>query len=162
MKKKYYVVWHGRKTGIYETWTECLEQIEGFQGAKYKGFESSDEAVEAYRNRPDMYLAAPKKSETSYKIQSNTVHSKPNPESIAVDGAWNTKTGMAEYQGVYTRNKQILFRQGPFADGTNNIVEFLGIVHALAYCKEKKLTMPIYSDSQTAITWVKNKKANTK
>ncbi|MCS6833768.1 MAG: reverse transcriptase-like protein, partial [Flammeovirgaceae bacterium] len=47
-------------------------------------------------------------------------------------------------------------------NGTNNVVEFIAIVHALAYCQKNKLPLPIYSDSQTAIKWVKNKKANTR
>jgi ribonuclease HI len=47
--------------------------------------------------------------------------------------------------------------------GTNNIGEFLAIVHALALYKQKGLTTrPIYTDSVTAMGWVKKKKANTK
>lgn len=51
---------------------------------------------------------------------------------------------------------------GPYADGTNNIVEFLGIIHALKYSQEHELSLPIYTDSQTAISWVKAKNARTK
>ena len=46
--------------------------------------------------------------------------------------------------------------------GTNNIGEFLAIVHGLALLKQKGFDMPIYSDSATAISWVKQKKCKTK
>ncbi len=65
-----------------------------------------------------------------------------------------------EYQGVYTKTGQKLFHYGPII-GTNNIGEFLAIIHGLSYLKERNLSIPIYSDSQTAIKWVKMKKANT-
>jgi ribonuclease HI len=64
--------------------------------------------------------------------------------------------------GVYTKNGRRIFYAGPFPDGTNNVGEFLAIVHALALLKSKKKTLPIYSDSETAIVWVRNKHANTK
>lgn len=82
--------------------------------------------------------------------------------SIAVDGAWNTKTLDSEYRGVDVSSGKQLFLRGPFADGTNNIMEFLALVHALAYCKKHQLTVPIYSDSVTAMKWVKDKHAKTK
>jgi ribonuclease HI len=67
-----------------------------------------------------------------------------------------------EYQGVDTKTKEKIFHQGPFLMGTNNIGEFLAIVHALALFKQKGLNnRPIYSDSVTAMGWVKKKKANT-
>ncbi len=69
---------------------------------------------------------------------------------------------MVEYQGVHTESGEILFKQGPFEDGTNNIVEFLGIVHGLAYCKQNWLYVPIYSDSWNAINWVHDKEVRTK
>lgn len=44
MAKKFYAVKKGRKIGIYETWEECLEQINGFSGAQYKRFDSPTDA----------------------------------------------------------------------------------------------------------------------
>ncbi len=55
-----------------------------------------------------------------------------------------------------------VFRVGPFEEGTVNIGEFLAIVHGLAFLKERGLNLPVYSDSQTAIKWVKDKRANTR
>src|SRR5690625_1647418 len=82
-------------------------------------------------------------------------------ESISVDAACSGNPGPMEYRGVYTRNGKEIFRHGPVQNGTNNIGEFLAIVHALALLKKKNSTLPIYSDSATAIGWVKKKRANT-
>jgi len=67
-----------------------------------------------------------------------------------------------EYQGVDTKSGKVLFRQGPFPEGTNNIGEFLAIVHGLAYLKKRNSNRLIYSDSRTAMSWVRKRKCNTK
>lgn len=87
---------------------------------------------------------------------------RPIMDSISVDAACNSTTGRMEYQGVETSSGARLFRMGPFAGGSNNIGEFLAIVHALAWCKKHNIIRPIYTDSKTAMSWVNNKKARTK
>ena len=87
---------------------------------------------------------------------------KPLANSLAVDAACNSQTGQMEYQGVYTETRQRLFHQGPYPDGSNNIGEFLAIVHALAWCKKHRVDLPVYTDSKTAMAWIRQKKANTK
>ena len=77
-----------------------------------------------------------------------------------VDAAWNTATGDVEYQGIFLATKQRLFLKGPYADGTNNIGEFLAIVHALAFLHQQGSNIPVYSDSRTAIGWVKETSRN--
>ncbi|GAB4336568.1 MAG: ribonuclease H family protein [Flammeovirgaceae bacterium] len=157
-KQKFYVVWKGRKTGIFNSWAECKDAVIGFEGAEYKSYESKSEAEKAFQEGSKRNIH--KKDESTSTLKSKK--SMPILDSIAVDAAWNTVTGAVEYQGVYTKTKQLLFKSDVFKDGTNNIVEFLAIVHALAYCKKHQINLPIYSDSQTAIGWVKKKKANTK
>ena len=67
-----------------------------------------------------------------------------------------------EYRGVFIASGTQIFHQGSFVKGTNNIGEFLAIVHALAYCKKHRITdMPIYSDSQIAISWVRAGRCRT-
>ena len=78
-----------------------------------------------------------------------------------MDGGCSGATGLADYQGVHVETKTKLFRKGPFEDGTNNIVEFLAIVHALAFCKENNWQLPIYSDSKIALSWIKQRKCKT-
>jgi len=158
-KKKFYVVWNGKKPGIYTSWNECQKQIKGFPTAKFKGFLTKEIAEQAFQN-PDKFHGKTIHESTLSKAQLDAI-GKPILESISVDGAGNNKTGDVEYQGVFTMTKTLLFHQGPFKGGTNNIVEFLALVHALAYCKKNKIVYPIYSDSRTAISWVRKKKANT-
>ena len=80
---------------------------------------------------------------------------------IAVDAGCSGNPGAMEYQGVYLGNEQRLFHFGPI-QGTNNIGEFLAIVHGLAYLKKKGLKQIIYSDSVNAINWVRRKECRTK
>lgn len=84
----------------------------------------------------------------------------PNLDSISVDASCIGNPGYLEYQAVETRTRKILFKES-FEMGTNNVGEFLAIVHALVYAHKKGLNMPIYSDSTTAITWVKKKICKT-
>lgn len=157
---KYYVVWKGRQKGVYDTWEACQEQIQNFPGALYKSFESRTVAEKALGEKPHIHLQG--KGPGAAGPEKKLFTGQPIRDSIAVDAAWNTATGDMEYQGVHTTTKQLLFCQGPFADGTNNIGEFLAIVHALAWLAQRNSDLPVYSDSRTAISWVQKKKANTK
>lgn len=153
-KQKYYVVWKGRVPGIYLTWDECKQQTDCFQDAAYKSFKTIEEAGAAFNN--EHIKPALNKNNTGRKASGYI------PESISVDAAWNTKTGFMEYQGVITNSKKKLFAMGPFPDATNNIGEFLAVVHALALQKKKGSNYPVYTDSITAMKWVKTKKCNTR
>ena len=157
-KKKYYVVWKGRQSGIYTTWADCEKQIKGFEGALYKSFESIDEAEKALVSNPHSYISKPRSTIQSLIINDD----KPIFQSISVDASCLGNPGLMEYRGVDTQTKKELFRNGPYEEGTNNIGEFLAIVHALAMLKDKNPNILIYSDSATAISWIKAKKARTK
>lgn len=163
---KFYVVWVGKKPGVFYSREKYKAQTDGFSGALYKKFATKDIANKAFVEGPEKYLKnAPKKIEPKGIVlpkEDLKIIGRPEPESISVDGAWNNHTLDCEYRGVKTGSKELLFKMGPYQDGSNNIAEFLAIVHALAYCKKHKLTIPIYSDSTTAISWMKKKKANTK
>ncbi len=83
-------------------------------------------------------------------------------ESICVDASTIENPGVTEYRGVDTKTGQVIF-QHKYDEATNNIGEFLAIVHALAlYKKQGKELKIIYSDSSNAISWVKQKKCKTK
>lgn len=159
-RQKFYVVWKGRTPGVYKSWDDCRKQTEKFPDAKYKSFKTQKLAEEAFKKHYFEFIDTDVFKTELSNDQIKAI-GKPILESISVDGAWNTSTGIVEYQGVYTKTKELIFRQGPFEDGTNNIVEFLAIVHALAYCKSKNVILPIYSDSRNAIGWVKQKEART-
>jgi len=153
-KNKYYVVWEGINPGIYDNWNDCKEQVEAFEGAKYKGFASKEEAEKAGQSPWFDYIG---KKPTLNKNNPHIIY-----ESIAVDAACSGNPGPMEYRGVYVKTNTEIFRMGPLPGGTNNIGEFLAIVHALALQKKNNRNMPVYSDSINALLWVKNKKCKTK
>ena len=160
-KKKYYVVWKGKKTGVFNTWIACKQQITGFQGAQYKSFSSKKEAEEAFKKTYDDYKGLKTNTRTLSESEKKKFGS-PMLESISVDAACSGNPGIMEYRGVLTHNRKQLFIKGPFKKGTNNIGEFLALVHGLAFLKQKKMhDIPIYSDSKIAISWIKQKKCKT-
>lgn len=159
-KPKFYVVWQGRKPGVYDSWDDAKLQTDGFAKPLFKSFDTKAAAVKAFGERPHQHVGQGTKVAKQGKIDG--LVGTPILDSLVVDAAWNTATGDMEYQGIYLASKQKLFLKGPYQDGTNNIGEFLAIVHALALLHQKNSNIPVYSDSRTAIGWVKKKKANTK
>ncbi|NUQ83793.1 MAG: viroplasmin family protein [Anaerolineales bacterium] len=148
-KQKYYVVWKGRKTGIFTSWAECEKQVKGFAGAEYKAFGTLREAETAFRSKYEAYKGKPS---SLGKWREASV--KPILPSICVDAACSGSPGTLEYRGVYTESSKEIFRVGPFPDGTNNVGEFLAIVHALAWMAKNNKRISVYSDSESAIAWV--------
>ena len=197
-KPKFYVVWTGRIPGVYTSWEECREQVDGFPVARYKAFASRDEAEYAAADEPEEHIHSAHPAERSTvastnvddaasrggdisscggRISSRTSGSSsggsrpvhmPSPEVLAkvgfqtlcVDAACSGNPGAMEYRGVYLAEGREIFHFGP-VHGTNNIGEFLAIVHALALLDKQGTKMPIYSDSATAISWVRRKQCRT-
>lgn len=161
-KKKYYTVWKGHHTGIFESWDDCKAQIKNFEGAQYKSFETFEAAKQALKGNYFDYIS--KKGVFKSELSEAQIEKigLPNFNSVSVDAASSGNPGKMEYQGVDTQTKKLIFHQGPFEEGTNNIGEFLAIVHALALLKKHKSDKIIYTDSKTAISWVKKKTCNTK
>jgi ribonuclease HI len=157
-KQKYYVVWHGHNPGIYSSWEKTLSQVKNFPNAMYKSFASLNEANEAFGSGPNTSRKKP-----IHKSEKESFNSKSYiPDSISVDAACSGNPGAMEYRGVWTSDKSEIFHFGPVKNGTNNIGEFLAIVHALALLKKQNDDKtPVYTDSKTAISWVKKKKAKT-
>ncbi len=156
IKKKFYVVWKGVTPGIYSSWDECEKQIKGFEGAKYKSFDTIEEANREYES-PSF-----KKKEINSKLVLTKTDASFVYPSMCVDAACSGNPGIMEYRGVDTKSGVEIFRKGPYPDATNNIGEFLALIHALAFLKNRNIKCAIYSDSVTAISWVKKRKAKTK
>ena len=175
-KQKYYVVWQGKKPGIYTDWDECKEQVVGVQGAQYKSFDSMAEA-EAASKLPYSSVVSSLTSSASPASNSHTsalvidengmtaikpgTENAPVLDALAVDAACSGNPGVMEYQGIYipTRTRVFHYRA---EKGTNNIGEFLAIVHGLSYLKKHRLNQIIYSDSVNAISWVRQKVCKSK
>ena len=144
-KNKYYVVWKGLNPGVYDNWAECKMQVEGQEGEK------------GYTH----YLRTASSAKAAANLAPKAPVGKPINESLAVDAACSGNPGDMEYRGVYTATGQEIFHIGPLKKGTNNVGEFLALVHGLALLKQKGSNLPIYSDSRNAISWVKKKKCKT-
>lgn len=156
-RQKYYVVWKGRKTGVFTSWAECEKQVKGYVGAQFKAFESEAEADAAYLANYDDYKG---KVASSGKWKNASV--KPILPSICVDAACSGSPGKLEFRGVNTETGEQIFRAGPYAEGTNNVGEFLAIVHALTWQAKHNMHVPVYSDSENAISWVYTGQCRTK
>jgi len=159
-KSKFYVVWEGHQSGIFDTWEKCKKQVDGYAAAKYKGFTSLEEAKSAYNSNAWNYIGKTAKAPVS-KIP-DSQYGSPLKNAICVDAACSGNPGILEYRGVNMVTGQEIFHRGPFPQGTNNIGEFLAIVTGLAFLKQNAMSLPLYSDSRNAILWIKSKKANTK
>ncbi|MEK0195264.1 MAG: ribonuclease H [Oscillatoriales cyanobacterium] len=164
VSKKYYAVFKGRKTGIFSSWQECEEQITGFSGALYKSFKTKGEAEEALdiAKQTSIFPQQPEKRKRQSVNPNDIATDAIIMDSVCVDASCLGNPGPVEYKGVHTTTHEVIFHKRPIPNGTNNLGEFLAIVHALAHLKNEGKDLPIYSDSQTAILWVINKKVRTK
>ncbi len=159
-KKKFYVIWNGHQTGVFNSWNVCKKHITDFSGAQYKSFGSKEVAEKAFKGRYIDYVGVVTKKE-NLSSEELILIGKPILKSISVDAACSGNPGKMEYRGVDTKTKKQFFIQGPFEQGTNNIGEFLALVHGLGFLKLKKSDLPIYSDSKIAISWVKKGQCRT-
>ncbi len=165
--RKFYVVWEGRVPGIYDSWDDCREQIEGYPGARYRSFTSQQAATEAFRGDPEQHMAFLRRlgdrSRAAGGPVDYTTRSDIRLDAWAVDGACSGNPGRMEYRGVRVADGAELFRVGPYDGGTNNIGEYLALVHALALLdRAGDTTTPVYSDSVTGQAWVRRRAANTR
>ena len=160
MAKKYYVVWEGLEKGIFKSWDKCKKSIQGVKNAKYKSFDSLEVAEKAFKGSYEDYKG--KKNNNNLLSEQELLKvGMPNMNSIAVDAACSGNPRVMYYRAVDLNTKKILFQQGPFEYSTNNIGEFLALVHAIALLKQNNDPRPVYSDSKIAINWVKQRKYKT-
>jgi ribonuclease HI len=173
MSKKraaYYVVWQGRTPGIYDSWEACEAQVKGADGARYKGFATLPEAQQAFAASPDDYIVkkVPTTNEaltrptTNEALTGPTTFAHPLLPALAVDAACSGNPGLMEFRGVVADTGTEVFHRGPYPAGTNNIGEFLALVLGLAYLKKHNLPWNLYSDSRTALAWLRKGHAETK
>ena len=164
-KQKFYVVWRGRKPGVYDNWGDCKQQVEGFGEAAYKAYATLEDAEEAFwRGKEEAQPAQAVAGQDDKKGGTPLPAAAPRPydeDAIAVDAACSGNPGPMEYRGVDLRSGQELFHLGPM-HGTNNIGEFLAIVHALALLKKQGVKRTVYSDSRNALLWVRQKQCKTR
>jgi ribonuclease HI len=159
IKRKFYVVWNGYSPGVYDSWEECQRQTKGYPGARFKAFDYQDDAIAAFRGDPDEHtkiikaIARHRQQQINYSAMPGIV-----ADSIAVDAACSKNPGPMEYRGVDVTTGAQLFHVGPLADGTNNVGEYLALVHALSWLhRAGNSTTTVYSDSRTALSWLRRR-----
>lgn len=155
-KQKFYVVWDGHHPGIYETWEACKLQIKNYPQAKYKSFPNQATAEDAFSMGFYEFQKLKKKSTIRVQLPGSI-----NKNSICVDAASSGNPGKMEYRGVDTVSRKVLFHKGPFEQATNNVGEFLALVHGLAFLKHQQSDRLIYTDSRTAMSWVRKRHCKT-
>ena len=159
---KYYVVWKGLQPGIYASWADCKAQVQGVEGALYKSFATEAEARSAYDEPPHLHIkpraASRVRAEQEKAAARDTVIV---GDAWAVDAACSGNPGPMEYRCVDLADGKEVFHFGPIY-GTNNIGEFLAIVHALALQKQLGIRRTIYSDSRNAMAWARAGHCRTK
>lgn len=159
-KKKFYVVWEGRTTGVLSSWKECSESILSYKGAKYKSFKTFELAKKAYAATYDEYKGKTIFESEFSKEQLDLIGGA-DLNTVSVDAACSGNPGIMEYQGVETETGKVVFKQGPYKDASNNMGEFLALVHALAHMKKIGDTRSIYSDSKIAMSWIRDKESRS-
>lgn len=189
----HYVVWKGRKPGIYDSWAKCSDQVQGFSGPIYKGFHSHGDAARAFERDPLDYVRGipgklsgqklqkeikearreakrqkRKQIRTERKARQDATQSVVERQErletpcLCVDGAFSYQRNRMEFQAIGLPEHAIVFEKGPYEGGGASIAEFVGLVQGLQYLQANGLDMPIYSDSKTAISWIRKKRLNSK
>lgn len=153
---QYYAVWVGRKPGIYDNWNECKEQVDKFPGAKFKKL-----VAKTFKEAQLEFNENKQSSEVVVKPIPSTMQnsSKPKEGFLTVDGAYNGK--VFEFQAVWYPSRELAFKSPKIEGGTNNIAEFVGLISAISFLHRQNLPIKIYTDSVTALAWLRDKKANT-
>lgn len=180
MAKKFYAVIMGRNPGVYDNWEDALEQIINYPNAQYKAYPTPEEATIAYRKATRLEEVmelgrliqnsnARQQTKTEETMKKQIGVGKPDYFSFqeidmnawAVDASCMGNPGVMEYRGVELKTGKEIFRAGPFPDATNNIGEFLAIVHALALMFQRGEKHNIYTDSVSGMAWVRRKNVRT-
>ncbi len=154
--QKYYTVWAGRKTGVFSSWKECRPLVIGFRGARFKSFPTLPEAKRALNRR---YRERNGNDNTAIQTLFNSDDTRAINNSLIASGTCNLETGEVEISAIHTGSGQLIFWKGPFHDGTPDMAEFIAIVETLRYLKPRKLSIPVYSESATALNWVRDRHA---
>lgn len=80
---------------------------------------------------------------------------------LAVDGSTRGNPGPSKYRIFDLEQNKIIFESEWIGVTTNNVCEFMAVCHAIYWNEKNKTSLPIYSDSQTAISWIKNGRVNS-
>lgn len=164
MASKYYVIWQGRETGIFNDWGTCKKHIDKFPGAKYKSFKTLAEAESAFNGRKSSSTRSQSAASTKRKPTSNTIKTYTAAEidklgidtEIYTDGGCEPNPGEAGSGVAVYRDGQVdeLWYGLYNPNGTNNTAELSALFKALEMAKKelaKNRTVAIFCDSKYSI-----------
>jgi ribonuclease HI len=154
---KFYAVARGRKTGIFTSWPDAQCQVNGFAGARFKSFQTKQEALAfledpSYTNSASLnknFDSAPKKHKTgqepaNYKYPENAVM-------VYTDGGAIGNPGPGGYGVVFETGETF---SGGFNLTTNNRMELLAVIVALEALKGETRPICLHSDSRYVVNGI--------
>lgn len=166
MANKFYVVWKGEKTGVFDNWEVVKNYTQGRPDAQFMGFPSKKNAEEAFKSSYTKALTSraiskPASTNTSKKMASSTLSNQDINTSfdyqIYCDGACSPNPG-ASGTGmvVYKQDRVIECWYGLYeANGTNNTAELNGLLTSFRYARSllnnNDIKIEILSDSKYSI-----------
>lgn len=168
---KCYVVWKGHKTGVFETWDECKQAVDGFPGAKYKSFPNLDVAKKAFNptrppaSKPNHLKTQALKTPAKYEV----IQRFNFPVQIFTDGSCDPNPGPCASGVVIVKNGEVLesWLGAYTTSGTNNVAELKALEHGLWLAFEfvsQGVPVEILSDSAYSLkavaVWAEGWKAN--
>ena len=165
MPSKYYVVWTGRETGIFNDWASAQRSVDGFAGAKFKSFTSRAEAEQAYRDGKSS-LAYPRRTKTAVSVREKSPSYKTTEETssfdvrIFCDGACEPNPGNAGSGiAVYRHGKLVELWYGLYnPEGTNNTAELNALHQALRMAQteiDNDHSVEVLTDSMYSINCIR-------
>ncbi len=157
MKKKYYAVRKGRQPGIYQDWDTCKEQVDGFAGAQYKSFSTSEDAKRYLAGENS--VSTPPRPRVSHE-PSSSADVRPGHVVIYADGACSGNPGRGGYGTVVLQGDQRKEFSAGFRRTTNNRMEILGCIVGLESV-EKPSDVTLYSDSRYVVDAITKSWAET-
>lgn len=136
-KKKYYAVKVGEVPGIYENWSDCKSQIDGFSGAIYKSFATRKEAEQFIGSVPSLLVE--KEENDDFNIDNYI--SKIDSETLVafVDGSYDATSKIYGYGAVLiSKNNPIETISGSdnnkdYVETRNVAGEIEGVQNAITY-----------------------------
>ncbi len=152
-KKKYYAISKGRKPGIYNDWPTAEAQVKGFQGAKFKGFSSRQQAEEWLKNP----IFKPKQSKQRGKSRADTnVAPKLAAHYIELytDGGAIGNPGPGGYGVVIIKDGNVKELHAGYKHTTNNRMELMACIKGLSELKDSHQPIALFSDSSYVVNGI--------
>ncbi len=163
-EKKFYAIAVGRKPGIYGNWPMAQAQVQGYPGAKFKGFPTRDEA-QRWLDNPTFTPSGGDKRKSSITVATGDTSPKEGEVTIYTDGGARFNPGPGGYGIVIIDHGQRKEISGGYRHTTNNRMELMGCIVALRQLEHRDRPVTLYSDSSYVVNgiskgWAKNWRKN--